>query len=267
MLRRNDPGTTKEERILPKHDHHLPGEAQRQPPERNNPRKSEIITTGTYKTEETRKEQIARHEDPDKVAQHAVPPHEGPHGDLARKADSILQEHLGEHRDGSDSNAHHGRKQSHLHEDHRDWNTPQSPTAPDPAVFDHELRPHDAAGVIPGKPRPYDEEVAAAEIKDLCVRFAQALTPQQLHELVVLPARSRLEQGTHYLDLVNLAAGELVAMGGMEVQPDHYYVAKNDTEYALWDTLKTLPQGAQASDTPPRAAVIAPAALATNVDE
>lgn len=148
---------------MPKHDHHLPGEAQSQPPERNNPRKSEIITTGTYKTEETRKEQIA---DPNKVGQHALLPHEGPHGEMARKADSILQEHLGEHRDGSDSNAHSGRKQSRLHENHHDWSTPQPPPTPDPAVFDHDLHPHDAAGSTDGTPGPYHEQVAAAEIKE-----------------------------------------------------------------------------------------------------
>jgi hypothetical protein len=130
---------------MPKHDHHPPGEGHGRPPERNNPRKSEVITTGTYKTEKTRREQIARHEDPDKVAQHALRPHERPRGGLERKADSRLLERLGERREGSDSNAHRGRKQSRLHEDHRDRNTPQPPPAPDPALFDHDLRPHDEA--------------------------------------------------------------------------------------------------------------------------
>jgi len=128
---------------MSKHEHHQHGEGQNHPPERNNPSKSEVITTGTYKTEKTREEQIARHEDPNKVAQHALPPHEEPRGGLDRKADSRLLERAGNQRDGSDSNAHHGRKQSHLHENHRDQNTPKAPAAPDPAVFDRDLHPHD----------------------------------------------------------------------------------------------------------------------------
>jgi hypothetical protein len=228
------------EHIMPKHDHHLPGEGHSQPPERNNPRKSEVITTGTHKTEKRRKEQIARHEDPNKVAQHALPPHEGPHGGLERMVDSRLLESRGERRDGSDSNAHRGRKRSRLHEDHRGRNTPQPPPSQEPAVFDGELRPHDEAPRNRGPLGTHPEEVPAADIKALRVRFARELTHQELLELRLMPAGSRLEQGAHYLDLANLAAGEFVAMGGMEVQPGHYYVAKKDTEYALWDKLKML---------------------------
>jgi hypothetical protein len=222
---------------MSKQDHHLPGEGHSQPPERNNPRKSEVITTGTYKTKKTRKEQIARHEDPNKVAQHALPPHEGPRGGLERKADSKLLEHQGERREGSDSNAHRGRKQSRLHEDHREWSTPQSFPAPHPALFDRDLHPHGEAQFGHDSVEPYAGAVTAAAIKELRVRFAHALTPQELLELRVMPVGSELEQGTHYLDLADLAAGEFVAMGGMEVQPHHYYVAKKDTEYALWHKL------------------------------
>jgi hypothetical protein len=201
-----------------------------------------VITTGSYKTKKTRKEQIARHEDPDKVAQHALPPHEGPRDGLERKADSELLEYLGERRDGSDSNAHRGRKQSRLHEDHRDWNTPQPSPAPDPAQFDRDLHPHDVAELNHEWPA---EEVVADEIKELRVRFAHALTHQELLELRLMPVGSELAQGTHYLDLADLAAGEFVAMGGMVVQPQHYYVAKKDTEYALWGKLKALAHTAQ----------------------
>ena len=128
---------------MSKHGRHQHSEGHSQLPERNNPGKSEVITTGTYKTEKTREEQIALHEDPNKVAQHALPPHEEPRGGLDRKADSRLLERLGATRDGSDSNAHHGRKQSRLHENHRDQNTPKPPAAPDPAAFDRDLPPHD----------------------------------------------------------------------------------------------------------------------------
>jgi hypothetical protein len=222
---------------MSKHDHHPPGEDHSPPPQRNNPRKSEVITTGTYKTKKTRKEQIARHEDPNKVAQHALPPHVGPRGGLERKADSTVLEYLGERRDGSDSNAHRGRKQSRLHEDHRDWNTPQPSPVPDPALFDHDLHPHSQAGL--------PEAMTAAEIKALRVRFAHVLTHTELLELRLMPVGSELEQGTHYLDLADLAAGELVGMGGMEVQPHHYYVAKNDTEYVLWHKLAALQGGSE----------------------
>ena len=62
----------------------------------------------------------------------------------SKKADSRLMEERGEKRSGSDSDAHHGRKQSRLHEHHQYENAPLY-ARPD-ADFAQDLNPLDQAG-------------------------------------------------------------------------------------------------------------------------
>src|SRR6266705_1973714 len=63
----------------------------------------------------------------------------------SKKADSRLMQERGEKRSGSDSDAHSGRKQSRLHEDHKDENAPlyDAETATD---FTRDLNAHDRTG-------------------------------------------------------------------------------------------------------------------------
>ncbi len=72
---------------------------------RNNPDKSQTITTGTYKKQETYEKQAALHQDPGKTAQHAKPIH---HTDdrelLTHEADSEQRALDASERSGSDSN-------------------------------------------------------------------------------------------------------------------------------------------------------------------
>ncbi len=113
---------------------------------RNDPKKSEITTTGSYKKAETYKKQAAEHKDPGQVGQHAnVPPRTEGDAGLTLKADSRALEVLGEKRSGSDSAAHSGRKRSRLHEDHRDRNTPERPTE-DVASVEHDPHVDNLAG-------------------------------------------------------------------------------------------------------------------------
>lgn len=62
----------------------------------------------------------------------------------SKKADSRLMEERGEKRSGSESNAHHGRKQSRLHENHQNENAPlfDRPNAD----YVQDLNPLDQAG-------------------------------------------------------------------------------------------------------------------------
>ncbi len=74
---------------------------------RNNPSKSQDITTGSYKKPETYKEQAAKHEDPGKTGQHAKAPHVVDTRDTAsHEADSEARALDASHRSGSDSDAH-----------------------------------------------------------------------------------------------------------------------------------------------------------------
>ena len=84
---------------------------------RNNPKKSTVITTGTYKKPETYEEQAAEHKDPGKIAQYEkVPPALDIPPGVTRQGDSQEMEELGERRSGSDSNANKHPKGSRLHE-------------------------------------------------------------------------------------------------------------------------------------------------------
>ncbi len=77
----------------------------------NDPSKSQDITTGTYKTQETYKKQAALHEDSGKTAQHAKAPHHtDTREDVTLEADSEERALRASKRSGSDSNADSGSR-------------------------------------------------------------------------------------------------------------------------------------------------------------
>src|ERR1700756_2099412 len=84
----------------------------------NNPKKSTVITTGTYKKQETIREQALEHKDPYKVAHKAkAPPKLDPTEGRTHEAESREMMEEGEPRVGSDSNARTTRKASRIHEE------------------------------------------------------------------------------------------------------------------------------------------------------
>ncbi len=77
---------------------------------RNNPKKSTVITTGTYKKPETTQEQAREHQNPYKLPQEAkVPPSFDPTEGQSKEAESEIVAYEREKRSGSDSNASTGR--------------------------------------------------------------------------------------------------------------------------------------------------------------
>ncbi|HEY4385467.1 MAG TPA: hypothetical protein VGN34_13490 [Ktedonobacteraceae bacterium] len=73
---------------------------------RNNPKKSTVITTGTYKKQEVFEAQAKRHEDPGTTPQKAkVPPSRDLRMGRTHEADSQERIQEPEPRSGSDSNA------------------------------------------------------------------------------------------------------------------------------------------------------------------
>ena len=157
---------------------------------------------------------------------------------ITKKADSRLQEEIGEKRSGSDSNAHGPRKQSRLHEDHSDRNAPLY-TEPN---FDprRDLNPHDRAGERSGVSQALTPGTRSAEdIKSMHTILAD-LTDDELKSLLVLPEGTHLVQGSKYIDLRHLENGEFTATSSMVAGPGHYYVAKHDTDYVLWNRLNQV---------------------------
>lgn len=218
---------------------------------RNNPKKSTVITTGTYKKEETYEVQAREHENLAKLPQEAkVPPQRVlPPEMTTHEADSRATMEEGERRSGSDSNAHKHRKEARLHEKAERQPEPR-PVQVDEAVED--LRPDNFAGANYGlRFDPQDLGLRAVDIKELYGKLAD-LTNDELRRIVIVPLGERLEQGAKYIDLLHLERDEFVATADMVSDEDHYYVPKKHTEYVLWNRLRQVsnPARLDQSETP-----------------
>lgn len=221
--------------IMPKH-----GQRQTDSPGRNDPTKSEEIVTGSYKKQETYREQAAAGEDPGKPPQATKVPHAGPHQGMSAEASSRLQGERGTPRSGSDSRAHGGRK----HERNR-GTLPAQPPGESAGIseesLEHDLHPHFLAGQNQGLAghRPEKEGRPATEIKALH-GLLPGLSNDELSRVVVLPPGSRLAQGAVYFDLRHPENGEFTATADMEVPKRAYMVAKRETDYVLWNRLRGI---------------------------
>jgi len=101
-----------------------------------------------------------------------------------------------------------------------------------------DLNPDAMAGQNVGMAGPHPEKQAptAYDLKEVHRRF-QELTDDELKQIPILPEGSRLEQGATYIDLRNIERGELTATGGMEADPDNWYVPKSEVPYEIWNRL------------------------------
>jgi len=166
----------------------------------------------------------------------------------SKKADSRLMQERGEKRSGSDSDAHSGRKQSRLHEDHKDENAPLYDA--EPAVdFTRDLNAHDRTGEDHGENQTLlPGAVSADEIKSMHTILAD-LTDDELKNITILPAGTRLEQGAKYIDLRNLEQGEFVARSNMVADVVNAYVPKKETDYLLWNRLNQVETASRLDET------------------
>jgi hypothetical protein len=167
---------------------------------------------------------------------------------ISKKADSRLMQARGEKRSGSDSDAHSGRKKSRLHEDHRDENAPVYDTQP-AADFTRDLDAHDRTGEDHGEDQTLlAGAISADEIKGMHTILAD-LTDDELKNITILPAGTRLEQGAKYIDLRNLEQGEFVARSNMVADVGNAFVPKKETDYLLWNRLNQVATPARLDET------------------
>jgi len=167
---------------------------------------------------------------------------------ISKKADSQLMQERGEKRSGSDSDAHSGRKQSRLHEDHKDENAPLYDALP-AADFTRDLTAHDRTGEDHGENQTLlPGALSADEIKGMHTILAD-LTDDELKNITILPAGTRLEQGAKYIDLRHLEQGEFVARSNMVADFDNAYVPKKETDYLLWNRLNQVETPARLDET------------------
>lgn len=63
------------------------------------------------------------------------------------------------------------------------------------------------------------------------------LTDDNLRQIPVLPAGTRLKQGAIYIDLRDPGRKEFKARGDMQASSDTWYVPKSEVDYQLWNEL------------------------------
>jgi len=108
-----------------------------------------------------------------------------------------------------------------------------------PEPYQHDLNPEAMAGqnIGLGETQPAKTAPTAYDVKPVH-RHLQGFTDDDLKQIRLLPAGSRLEQGATYLDLAHLARGAFTATGDMEVGPHQWMIAKKEVPYPLWNRLR-----------------------------
>jgi hypothetical protein len=215
----------------------MPKRGQRQVdrPGRNNPTKSQDMTTGTVKSAETFKRQAAEHEDPGKHPSVTKAPHDGPHEGHTLEQVSRLRMQEPATRSGSDSNASGPRKERAVHGGAEKRQPEAAQSAQD---FDRDLRPNFLSGQntrFEGSPGAL-EGATAADVKEIRA-LLHDFTADELRAIPILPVGTRLEQGATYLDLMDRGYGPFHGQAGMEASADHYYVPKKALDYVTWNRL------------------------------
>lgn len=114
------------------------------------------------------------------------------------------------------------------------------PSDKHPPKYQQDLNPEAAAGINYGSVGPHpekDDPRTAYDVKEAHQLLAD-FTDDQLKQIPILPAGSRLEQGATYLDLAVPDRKEFTATSGMEVGPDSLIVPKSEVDYQLWNRLR-----------------------------
>ena len=112
------------------------------------------------------------------------------------------------------------------------------PGAQHPDEWRGDLNPDPMAGQNYGTTGKHPEKWAptAYEVKEVHRRLRD-WTDDDLKQIPVVPAGSRLEQGATYIDLAAAHPAEFTATADMEAGPQHCYVPKSEVDYQIWNRL------------------------------
>ena len=103
-----------------------------------------------------------------------------------------------------------------------------------PDEWEADLNPHRLAGQNIGIPTDLPTAFDYKELQDALREF----TDDELRQIPVIPAGSRLRQGATYLDLCGGERREFTAMGDTIAAPEDRLAAKGDVPYTLWNRLR-----------------------------
>jgi hypothetical protein len=104
--------------------------------------------------------------------------------------------------------------------------------------FDRDLNPHPMAGQNLGATGADAQRSSrtARDVKELHARFRD-WHDSDLDEIPILDEGSRLEQAATYIDLRDEQPSEFTATGAMQAEPGHWYVAKSEVPFEIWNRL------------------------------
>ena len=107
-----------------------------------------------------------------------------------------------------------------------------------PDEWERDLNPNRLAGQNIGEHGVDDDpgHVFAADVKYLVTRL-QDFTMDELREIPVLRAGTRLLQGATYVDLRDPARPVFTATGEMSATANNWFVPKSETPYQYWNRL------------------------------
>lgn len=103
--------------------------------------------------------------------------------------------------------------------------------------FQQDLNPDPRAGnnvSVADEPGRFDR--SAADIKDLQQHLSD-YTAEELRQIPILPAGTRLKQGATYINLLDPLRAEFTAMANQTADEGDYVVPKSQMPYELWNRL------------------------------
>ena len=111
-----------------------------------------------------------------------------------------------------------------------------------PEEWERDLAPDRMAGQNIGQTASDAEQElpTAYDVKEVHRMLNDRFTDDELRQIPILPAGSRLEQGATYLDQRDPERRELRATGGMTAGPDDLYVPKDRVPYPIWNRLRGI---------------------------
>ena len=121
-----------------------------------------------------------------------------------------------------------------------------------PPEYQQDMNPDAAAGINYGRVGPHpekDDPRTAYDVKE-AHRLLNGYTDDQLKQIPILPAGSRLEQDAAYIDLADPDRKEFKATSGMSAGPDSLLVPKSEVDYQLWNRLRGVTDPARTGAVP-----------------
>ena len=126
------------------------------------------------------------------------------------------------------------------------------PSDKHPPEYQQDLNPDAAAGINYGLVGPHPEKDnprTAYDVKE-AHRLLNGYTDDQLKQIPILPAGSRLEQDATYIDLADPDHKEFKATSGMSAGPESLLVPKSEVDYQLWNRLHGVTDPARTGAVP-----------------